>query len=194
MVDGVSIFLCPCGCEGLFFLHKKDWRKDFRCRSTGQRISFKTARPFGEKEWERCDSFRIMYFVVNSRSTNSRREALLLIGIRHLEGDRFGDVPTIDEVLRNLAPRCSSPTWCDLIREIYGNPFWPVFFDSAWRTSNVVDLAQTIYDEQAFDRLPILLDALMDAGCNQEEILNHCRQPEDHVRGCWVLDLERGKE
>jgi hypothetical protein len=66
--------------------------------------------------------------------------------------------------------------------------------DPAWLTSTVKQLAQSIYDEKAFERLPILADALEDAGCTSEDILNHCRQPGEHVRGCWVVDLVLGKE
>ena len=66
--------------------------------------------------------------------------------------------------------------------------------DPRWRTSNVTALAQAIYDDRAFDRLPILADALEDAGCTDADILNHCRQPGEHVRGCWVVDLVLGKE
>jgi hypothetical protein len=81
-----------------------------------------------------------------------------------------------------------------LIRDIFGNPFRPVTINPAWRTSNVTALAQAIYDDRAFDRLPILADALEDAGCDNADILNHCRQPGVHVRGCWVVDLVLGKE
>jgi hypothetical protein len=81
-----------------------------------------------------------------------------------------------------------------LIRDIFGNPFRPVSVDPAWRTSTVVSLAQGIYDERAFDRLPILADALEDAGCTDADMLNHCRQPGEHVRGCWALDLLLGKQ
>lgn len=85
----------------------------------------------------------------------------------------------------------------DLLREIFGNPFrWKVI-DPAWLTWNdgvVSNLAQTIYDEQAFDRLPILADALEDAGCADADMLEHLRSPGPHVRGCWVLDLILGKE
>jgi hypothetical protein len=55
-------------------------------------------------------------------------------------------------------------------------------------------LARGIYDDRAFDRLPILADALIDAGCDDEAILGHCRGPGPHVRGCWVADLVLGKE
>jgi hypothetical protein len=81
-----------------------------------------------------------------------------------------------------------------LIRDLFANPFRPVAFDPRWRTSDVVGLARAIYDDRAFDRLPILADALMDAGCDDEQILAHCRSDGPHVRGCWVVDLVLGKE
>jgi hypothetical protein len=81
-----------------------------------------------------------------------------------------------------------------LVRDIFGNPFRPATINPAWRTSNVTALAQSIYDDRAFDRLPILADALEDAGCDNADILNHCRQPGVHVRGCWVVDLLLNKE
>jgi hypothetical protein len=75
------------------------------------------------------------------------------------------------------------------LHEIFGNPFRPVTVDCSWLTATVVSLATAIYEDRAFDRLPILADALEDAGCTDEETLNHCRQPGEHCRGCWVLDL-----
>lgn len=76
-----------------------------------------------------------------------------------------------------------------LLRDIAGMPFRPVTLDPAWRASVVVNLAQAIYDDRAFERLPLLADALEDAGCHHEDILAHCRGPGPHVRGCWVVDL-----
>ena len=78
---------------------------------------------------------------------------------------------------------------CHLLRDIVGNPFRPVAIDPAWLTSNVVSLAQTIYDERRFDHLPILGDALEEAGCQSEHILLHCRAGDKHWRGCWLIDL-----
>jgi hypothetical protein len=83
---------------------------------------------------------------------------------------------------------------CQNIDDIFGNPFRPLTFDPRWRTSDVVGLARAIYDEKAFERMPILADALMDAGCEDEPIIGHCRGDGPHVRGCWVVDLILGKE
>lgn len=89
----------------------------------------------------------------------------------------------------------------DLLRDIFHNPFAkePIELDPNWRTSTVVELANTIYHEKAFDRMPVLADALEDAGCTNQEVLDHCRKDQgadqcSHVRGCWVVDLILGKE
>jgi hypothetical protein len=81
----------------------------------------------------------------------------------------------------------------DLLRDIAGSPCRPVGLDPAWLTSTVVALAHGIYADRAFDRMPILADALQDAGCDNEDVLDHCRGPGPHARGCWVVDLVLGK-
>jgi hypothetical protein len=89
------------------------------------------------------------------------------------------------------------PEQCRLLREVLGNPFRSVSLKSAWLTWNdgtIPKLAKAIYDKRAFDRLPILTDALEEAGCTNQDILTHCRQPGEHVRGCWAVDLLLGKE
>ena len=75
-----------------------------------------------------------------------------------------------------------------LLRDIFGNPFRPVSFDPAWRTDTAVSLARGMYDSRDFGAMPILADALQDAGCEDEQVLLHCREPGPHVRGCWVCD------
>jgi hypothetical protein len=81
-----------------------------------------------------------------------------------------------------------------ILRDIIGNPFHRIVFDPAWLTSDVTLLARGIYDTRAFERMPILADALQDAGCDNEDILTHCRDANaSHVRGCWVVDLVLGK-
>ncbi len=80
-----------------------------------------------------------------------------------------------------------------IFRDLIGNPFRPVTLDPRWLSSTVLDLARTIYDERVFERMPILGDALMDAGCDNEEIIEHCQGLGPHTRGCWVIDLLLGK-
>ncbi|WP_246173702.1 hypothetical protein [Limnoglobus roseus] len=82
---------------------------------------------------------------------------------------------------------------CAATRCIFGNPFRPITIGAACRTKKLAKIAQAIYDERAFDRLPILADALQDAGCEDADILGHCRGDGPHVRGCWVVDGVLGK-
>jgi hypothetical protein len=80
------------------------------------------------------------------------------------------------------------------VRELFGNPFRPATFDPAWRTSTAVALARGMYESRDFGAMPILADALQDAGCDDEDILDHCRDATQvHVRGCWVVDLVLSK-
>jgi hypothetical protein len=79
------------------------------------------------------------------------------------------------------------------IRDIFGNPFHPVSADARWLTSPVLDLARTMYESRDFAAMPILADALEEAGCGNGDILAHCRGDGPHVRGCWVVDLVLGK-
>ncbi|MFO0821747.1 MAG: hypothetical protein U0792_01285 [Gemmataceae bacterium] len=89
------------------------------------------------------------------------------------------------------------PEWQGIVRfahDIFGNPFRPVAFDPAWRSDTAVSLAKQMYESRDFDAMPILADALQDAGCDNADILNHCRDPQQtHVRGCWVVDLVLNK-
>jgi hypothetical protein len=90
-----------------------------------------------------------------------------------------------------------------LLLDLFGNPFHPVTIAPSilvWNDGVVVRLAQTIYEDRSLPagtldniRLAILADALEEAGCTDAGILNHCRQPGEHVRGCWVVDLLLGK-
>ena len=78
----------------------------------------------------------------------------------------------------------------DLFRDVFEPGGIPrVSFLHDWRSSPVLELARQMYDENEFSRMPILHDALMDSGCGAEAILEHCKSPCEHVRGCWVLDM-----
>jgi hypothetical protein len=82
------------------------------------------------------------------------------------------------------------------LRDLIGNPFCPLTVDPtwlAWNNGAIPMLARTIYDDRAFDRLPLLADGLVAAGCTNEDILAHGRSGGEHVRGCWVVDLVLGK-
>ncbi len=83
--------------------------------------------------------------------------------------------------------------FCHQFRDVAGNPFRSVAFRSEWLTSDVVGLASAIDATGYFDRLPILADALEEAGCTPEDILRHCRDETTHVRGCWVIDNLLGR-
>jgi hypothetical protein len=88
----------------------------------------------------------------------------------------------------------SGPEEIQFLRDIFGDPFHPVSISQHWLTNTVIILAKAIYNERTFDRMPILADALEDAGCDNADILNHCRQPGAHVLGCWALDLLLNKQ
>jgi hypothetical protein len=80
-----------------------------------------------------------------------------------------------------------------LVLEVAGNPFREVPFDPDWRTDTARALARQMYDRREFSAMPVLADALQDAGCDNDDVLNHCRDPRQvHVRGCWVLDAVLG--
>ena len=103
------------------------------------------------------------------------------------EGDDLYDVIVLRVGTEEIAIQAN------LLRDILGNPFRPVIFDPAWRTATVSSFAERIYADRAFADLPILADALEDAGCTSADVLEHCRRPGEHARGCWVVDLVLGK-
>jgi hypothetical protein len=82
------------------------------------------------------------------------------------------------------------------LRDIFGNPFRTLAADPAWlrwRDQTVPKLARALYDEGAFDRLPVLADALEEAGCTDAGLLDHARGPGPHARGCWLVDALTGR-
>lgn len=87
-----------------------------------------------------------------------------------IDGVGFQQKPTFVNVLLDIEPHAI--TVC-----------------SAWRTSNVFQIAQQMYHDREFSKMQILADALQNNGCTNDEILNHCRGPSPHFRGCWVIDL-----
>jgi hypothetical protein len=81
--------------------------------------------------------------------------------------------------------------WADALRDLVGNPFRPLTIDPAWLARNdgaAVRLAQTTYEERRWEVLPVLADALEEAGCTEANLIAHCRQVGPHYRGCWAVD------
>jgi hypothetical protein len=114
----------------------------------------------------------------------------------HFVGDRAvreRTVPNDDQLVSNATNAEFRKYSCQLVKDIFGNPFRPVAFEPAWRTSNTIGLAERMYDSRDFATMPILADALEDAGCDHPDVLAHCRGGGPHVRGCWVVDLVLGK-
>jgi hypothetical protein len=81
-----------------------------------------------------------------------------------------------------------------LLRDLFGPPFRVIPFNPSWRTEAVFGLARGMYESRDFGPMPVLADALEDAGCGDSDVLAHCRGGGPHVRGCWVVDLVLGKE
>jgi hypothetical protein len=132
-------------------------------------------------------------FEAASRASEAAANRVARTGVEHLP-----EPATTAEIHEHAAMRRAERAkernaQTALLRCLFGNPFRPVATDPAWRTSTVVSLAGGTYANRAFDRMPILADALMDAGCVEEVILGHCRGPGPHVRGCWVVDAVLGK-
>jgi hypothetical protein len=94
----------------------------------------------------------------------------------------------------HAARRAEERALAELLRDVFGNPFRVAEFSPEWRTDTVMALAGQMYDSREFSAMPILADALQDAGCSDELILSHCREEGAHVRGCWAVDLVLGRE
>jgi hypothetical protein len=144
----------------------------------------------GQLEWatsEMCDSLNCLgeaaRIVTSSETVDCTSVEQLVSFIR--EAHQIADMTS--------TAKDESTFQAHLARCIFGNPFRPVAFDPRWRSETAVALASAIYDGRHFDRLPILADALEDAGCDSLDLLNHLRGPGPHARGCWPLDLVLSK-
>jgi hypothetical protein len=127
-------------------------------------------------------------------------------GVAHWADDENGQIALTDaefhlsgavwEAMRSIGGGESQQTaLVARIRDIFGNPFCPIAFSPMWRTGTAIALARQMSDSRDFFAMPILADALQDAGCDNTDILDHCRDTAlTHVRGCWVVDLVLGKE
>jgi hypothetical protein len=132
-----------------------------------------------------------------SVTTNAEWRANMVAQFAISASDPFGSARYLLENRNTLPWRGGKKAIARLIREIFGFPLGPDRTIAAsvlsWNDGTIPKLAQAIYDERAFGHLPILADALEEAGCTNEGILRHCRGDDEHVRGCWVVDLMLGK-
>jgi hypothetical protein len=99
---------------------------------------------------------------------------------------RMGSVP-------GGAP-AGDPDQAALLRELFDNPFRPFALADRWLTGTVVTLATVIHANRAFELMPVLGDALQDAGCESTQVLDHCYGPGPHAVGCWLVDRLLRKE
>lgn len=129
------------------------------------------------------------------------------LSLREIE---VGLLPLLIAQTKNQRPRRQARTLlasqihapqCALLHDIFPDPFRPTVFSSSWRTPDVIDMARAVYEARSLPQgtldpkiLPILTDALEEAGCTAQAILDHLRQPGPHTRGCWVVDQVLARE
>lgn len=157
------------------------------------------------------ESFIVTQDFVRAAYLRDFRDILFAGVTSHWRAAGWGDTSTPDAALNDAilgvrqrgfraarwATSVGSRPLTDALRDIIGNPFLPTALTSTWLTWHdglIVSMARRMYASRNFSDLPILADALEEAGCTNADILNHCRQPGDHVRGCWVVDLLLGKK
>jgi hypothetical protein len=141
--------------------------------------------------------------ITTAAFTPTRLEAFLGPGWRerswYQDCDPNGDPYPVTVVYLARAPfgherATREPEVVRLLRDLFGPLlFRDVAVTPAWLTTDGLALARAMYDNRDFSAMPILADALQDAGCDNTELLDHCRGPGPHVRGCWVVDLVLGK-
>ncbi len=193
----LRLFACACCRRGWVLLIKK-------CRK-----SLETAERYADGESSEA-KLRLagMNARVAARVYQRREETAEGIIMSAVAGTCERWIGHISDAVRNAAIGLSFPSdparMADarreqvlLLRCVFVNPFNATSLNQTWLGWNdgaLVKLAQVIYSQRCFDRLPMLADALEDAGCDDADILTHCRSVGPHVRGCWVIDLLLGKE
>jgi hypothetical protein len=169
-----------------------------------------------QPEIEIATTFDLMERYADGMSNDAELLAARMVAYRRLPRPRYVTYPVVlstpDIVYAALGKQTATiraglwylvqtraerrqPQITDLLRDVFGNPFRSVAFSTEWRTSTAVAIASQMYESRDFSAMPILADALQDAGCDTDDILNHCRDAKQtHVRGCWVVDLVLGKQ
>ncbi|MDB5309988.1 MAG: hypothetical protein JWO38_4190 [Gemmataceae bacterium] len=131
------------------------------------------------------------FAALSRRQRNAHLEALVLACYPNDPFIAARNLPLISD--RTPKPNSLVSLHMAFLRDVTGNPFRLITADPTWLTSTVVALARQMYESRDFSSMPILADALQDAGCENVDVLDHCRGDGPHVRGCWVVDLVLGK-
>jgi hypothetical protein len=217
------LFMCACCRRFLLLMPRKpahDLRLCEKCVANGERFAEglitweKMAAAIGEMEWANVshDGYLAAYaarqaisrevagctrpmirgrnLIAHPASTAAEYSRTVIGRLQARNKTAKGNTPTVKKRMATIAEKRYQ---IQLLHDLFGNPFRPVAVDPSRLTTNVLSLAEGIYSERAFDRLPVLADSLEKAGCTNADILDHCRRPGPHVRGCWVVDLILGK-
>lgn len=184
----MRLFACACCRRVWNLLIEADNESAQRAVITAERFADGFAT---KKELNAAKKASYKLFGGEGRITRSERQHNALGAAWSTTKDAFSSAMDAVWLLEGIRPK----QWVVALRcEVFGNPFRPVSLDRALLTTTIVGLANAVYDDRAFDQLPILADALEEAGCTNADILAHCRGPGPHARGCWVVDLLLGKE
>jgi hypothetical protein len=191
------LFACAC-CRQV-----DDLFEDARCLEAVQ-----VGEQFAEGSADADDvvaAFEVTYELVEEQR-NTQGDATVIADLANLTCQESSEIACyayqylLDLTVEDIRP--VRQVWgLHVVRCIFGNPFRPISVNSAWQTPTVTAVATAAYEERELpagtlnaDRLAVLADALEDAGCDNADILAHCRGSGPHVRGCWVVDLLLGKE
>ena len=166
-----------------------DWQRAVHCRDEGWSMLW-IGHPWLSVRYE------APHLVLSDRHESNEPIAQWLIAPKLLRRAVVRAAKALEQFAVSLRTPLEALGVTDSIanaRRLAGLPPRRAYVQPSWRTPTVLSLAQVIDGESAFASLPILADALEDAGCTERDILDHCRQPGEHVRGCWVVDLLLGK-
>ena len=130
--------------------------------------------------------FRAEQSLFKKDAWEAAREVQRAVEIAVVAAARPEEAQEFDHIIRQ--------DMANLLRDIIGNPYFPIYFLPNWQSTEAVALATTVYQGRTFDLLPQLGNIIENSGCSESTILNHCRSCGQHVRGCWIIDMVLNKQ